>query len=235
MNSDSIHGAAAIFELLERWRHFPAYQLERRADIFFALYLPGILEHGLGVKMDGRVIPEFPLKRADNHQSTKVDYFLLSEDRSRVFLVELKTEMESRNAKQDAYLVVAKECGPNALLADIPFIAAASNQQAKYVHLLSALEAMGLMTLPGDLSAYAFPKARRGISNRLKKVEIVETNATIEVFYLQPRDDGEQGIISFKLVAEYLSGLEDPMASVFSDYVRRWIEPAALRPAGEGY
>ena len=196
MSSDSIHGAAAIFELLDRWRHFPAYQLERRADIFFALYLPGIVEHALGVKLDPRVIPEFPLKRADNHQSTKVDYFLLSEDRSRAFLVEFKTEMESRNEKQDAYLVAAKERGLNALLRDIPFIAAASNQQAKYVHLLSALEEMGLMTLPRDVGAYAFPKARRGISNRLKKVEIVETNAAIEVVYLQPRDDGEQGIIS---------------------------------------
>ena len=78
---------AAVFDLLDRWRHFPSYQLERRADIFFALYLPGIIQRALGVKVDARMIPEFPIKREDNNQSTKVDYFLLSEDRTRAFLV----------------------------------------------------------------------------------------------------------------------------------------------------
>lgn len=234
MTSDSTRGLASVFELLDRWRHLPAYQLERRADIFFALYLPGIVEHALGVKVDPGVIPEFPLKRDDNNQSTKVDYFLISEDRSRAFLVEFKTEMESRNEKQDAYLVAAKERGLGALLTDIPVMAAASNQQAKYVHLLSALERFGLMSLPGDLEAYAFPEVRRGITERLRHVETVETDASIEVVYLQPKGTGGEAVISFETVAEYLGGLEDPLALVFSDYVRRWIEPAAVRPAGDG-
>jgi hypothetical protein len=34
-----------MFEMLDRWRHLPAYQLERRADILFAIYLPGFLSH----------------------------------------------------------------------------------------------------------------------------------------------------------------------------------------------
>ena len=28
-----------LFERLENWRHLPNYQLERRTDIFFSLYL----------------------------------------------------------------------------------------------------------------------------------------------------------------------------------------------------
>lgn len=28
---------AHLFALLDQWRHFPAYQLERRADVFFAV------------------------------------------------------------------------------------------------------------------------------------------------------------------------------------------------------
>ena len=32
-----------VFELLDDWRHLPAYQLERRADIYFAMYLPELL------------------------------------------------------------------------------------------------------------------------------------------------------------------------------------------------
>ena len=34
-----------IFDLLDGWRHLPAYQLERRADIFFGLFLPDVLDH----------------------------------------------------------------------------------------------------------------------------------------------------------------------------------------------
>ena len=60
MISDQTGHARAALELLDRWRHFPAYQLERRADVFFALYLPGIVEHALGVKVDSRVIPVEP-------------------------------------------------------------------------------------------------------------------------------------------------------------------------------
>jgi hypothetical protein len=29
-----------LFDRMDAWRHLPNYQLERRADIFFAMYLP---------------------------------------------------------------------------------------------------------------------------------------------------------------------------------------------------
>lgn len=38
-----------LFDRMDAWRHFPNYQLERRADIFFALYLP----EGLGARVLG--------------------------------------------------------------------------------------------------------------------------------------------------------------------------------------
>lgn len=227
MTTNSTDAARGIFDLLDRWRNFPAYQLERRADIFFALYLPGIVEHTLGVKAVPRVIPEFPIKRAGNNQSTKVDYFVLSEDRSRAFLVEFKTEMESRNEAQDAYLVMARNRGLDALLRDIPIIAAASNQQAKYVHLLSELEAMGLVRVPDDLIGYAFPKVERGITERIRRVEALPTDARVEVLYLQPQDAGGEGVISFRSVVEYLRTLDDPFAGTFAEYVERWSQPAA--------
>jgi len=33
-----------LFNQLDDWRHLPAYQLERRADIFFAIYLIDIFK-----------------------------------------------------------------------------------------------------------------------------------------------------------------------------------------------
>jgi len=32
-----------LFDKLDEWRSLPAYQLERRADIFFAIYLKDII------------------------------------------------------------------------------------------------------------------------------------------------------------------------------------------------
>lgn len=37
-----------IFNLMDSWRRLPSYQLERRADLFFALYIPQALEEKLG-------------------------------------------------------------------------------------------------------------------------------------------------------------------------------------------
>ncbi len=50
-----------LFNLLDDWRTLPAYQLERRADIFFAIYLDKILEKHKGVKIN-LIIPEFPVR-----------------------------------------------------------------------------------------------------------------------------------------------------------------------------
>jgi hypothetical protein len=46
-----------LFDRLDAWRHFPNYQLERRADIFFALYLPEVLESTLGIAITPRFRP----------------------------------------------------------------------------------------------------------------------------------------------------------------------------------
>ena len=39
-----------VFELLDKWRHLPGYQLERRADIYFAMFLPDVLRETVGLK-----------------------------------------------------------------------------------------------------------------------------------------------------------------------------------------
>ncbi len=31
-----------LFDNMDSWRHLPAYQFERRADIFFSIYLPDL-------------------------------------------------------------------------------------------------------------------------------------------------------------------------------------------------
>lgn len=58
---------SGLFGLLDRWRHLPDYQLERRADIFFALFLPEVLrahfaKQNRSIEINPVLIPEFPIK-----------------------------------------------------------------------------------------------------------------------------------------------------------------------------
>jgi len=71
-----------LFDLLDDWRHLPAYQLERRADFFFAIHLETILKKLYGLTTD-LIIPEFPVrigeipeKRSNLNRSFKIDWLL---------------------------------------------------------------------------------------------------------------------------------------------------------------
>lgn len=100
MSENSAATIERVFELMDRWRHLPAYQLERRADIFFALFLPEVLEKHFEVDISQTLIPEFPVKNPNNNQSSNVDFLALQQSQDgnpdRAFLVEIKTDMGSR-------------------------------------------------------------------------------------------------------------------------------------------
>ena len=53
---------ADVFNLLDRWRHLPAYRLEPRVAPFFALFLRDVLSTRFGIQLHDIVIPEFPLR-----------------------------------------------------------------------------------------------------------------------------------------------------------------------------
>ncbi|MCB9684658.1 MAG: hypothetical protein H6735_06460 [Alphaproteobacteria bacterium] len=96
-----------IFSNMDRWRHLPACQLERRADLFFSAYLPAVVAEHTGLEVSPDVIPELPIRRdligRDRPSNTSVNAAFAS-DRSKVFFVELKTDGGSRRDRQDAYL-----------------------------------------------------------------------------------------------------------------------------------
>jgi len=59
---DKMNQIDTLFDRMDAWRHFPNYQLERRADIFFSLYLPEVLEAKLGFPVRPELAPEFPVR-----------------------------------------------------------------------------------------------------------------------------------------------------------------------------
>ena len=89
--TEAVKLLCSVFDTLDDWRHLPAYQLERRVDVFFGLMLPEMIEDEFGLSRDPSnpmvVIPEFPLhkglvglseKGPKDNQSVNVDlrYFV---------------------------------------------------------------------------------------------------------------------------------------------------------------
>lgn len=211
--------------LFDQWRKFPAYQLERRADIFFALYLPEVLEEQMGVPMSPCLIPEFPLKHAHNNQSDKLDYLAFSKDLSRAFLVELKTSMSSRNATQDRYLQRAKLQGLKHLVRDVAVLTSAANKsaRAKYLALLECLEGLKLLTLPRTLSSCIRADVSTGVDELLRQIEYSDIEARLEIVYVQPKARSGELCIDFEQFATVVERHKTDFSQRFAQSLRGWI------------
>lgn len=136
-----------IFDLLDKWRLLPAYQLERRADIFFAFYLKQILEAQQLDQSVLKIIPEFPIKidivdsnNADN-RSFKTDYLVITD--KDILLIELKTDNRSLTKKQVKILQKTSETSIYQLIDGIIRINKATKSKVKYQRLMEEIESIG--------------------------------------------------------------------------------------------
>ena len=215
----------SILRLLDRWRHLPAYQLERRVDVLFAMFLPRVLEERFGIS-NLRLIPEFPIKkkllpayRGDTtSQSINVDFLAVArvEDGAsehRAFLVELKTDMASKNEEQARDLGQAVEVGLKRLVGGVIEIARATSQKRKYAHLLYLLSELGLVELQDA------PK----VADRKE-----ETWPSLELVYVQPRCP-KMTTIGFNEFAEIIEEDGSGIDKLFARYLKEWTKDAGYR------
>jgi hypothetical protein len=212
----------SVFDLMDKWRHFPAYQLERRSDVLFAAYLPEVLQEFFGLEISA-LIPEFPVHiktidpADDSNRSFKIDYLAIDNETRLAALIEFKTDMASRREKQDWYLERAQEVGLIRLLEGLRNIYQATKQKGKYRVLLNELEAAGLI---------------RWISE--DEFVPVEHEYKIKIYYLQPiRGDEAKPVISFDDVADVVSSYEDELSRRFAQSLKEWaeVEPGKQRGA----
>ena len=206
-----------IFDSLDRWRHLPAYQLERLAGVFFALFLPEVLEKVLKVKIKRPLIPEFPIRtNSKDNLSRKIDYFALSEDHKYAFLIELKTDMESIDGPQISFLENTLKYknsrgGTRCLIEDVihltkltkltknennPKPTRKKSTRNKYVHLLSHLRQLNLICYDEKkLYERAFANNSRGVYEALESVGpskwIFDDKPKLKVIYIQPKPNGD--------------------------------------------
>lgn len=209
----------AIFDNMDRWRNLPAYQLERRADIFFSIYLPEILSYKLGVKVEG-IIPEFPVRVGtidDNssNQSFKVDYLIKASDK--IILVELKTDQGSRRDEQDEYLKEAQGKKLAILLDGVLQIYKATKSKKKYEYLLGLLQDLGFIII-NEAGTFEITQA------------IAPTDDDIQIVYIQPNNpdpDKQDVVITFQEVSEIIEKHGDELSLRFSESLLKWADTKA--------
>ena len=147
---------------LDQWRHLPAYQLERRMDVFIGLYLPEIVEAEFGWPRESLcVIPEFPLHKGlvlgsrrkngkSDNQSIKVDYAVFCGDQKnkRLLLVEFKTDNKSIDLDQLKRMEKTNSIKARELLKGVVQCACHSKELRKYAHLISRLDEADCINVP---------------------------------------------------------------------------------------
>jgi hypothetical protein len=225
---DDMDPLDVVFRHLDRWRHLPNYQLERRADVFFSAYLKGVVEEFTETALEEEIIPEFPIKRdliwpdLPTSKSVKVDYVLFAKDRSRVFFAELKTDGASRREAQDTYLETAKRLGFRRIVEGLRSIILATTAHQKYHHLAVALARLGHLNLPPDLWNHLYPVPGPRVLAHLDKIEVAPADPPIEVIYIQPEGTDGDRCIDFARFSEYVGRHSDPFSQRFAEHLLRW-------------
>jgi len=220
---------AEIFKKMDTYRNLPKYALERRADIFFAVYLKTALEAKYNIEIKKEIIPEFPVHKAtidpndQTNQSFNVDFLAFSEDSKVAFLIELKTDIGSRRKNQDDYLIAAADKGLSKLIQGLVKIFQATNKRRKYFHLFKMLEDAGIIELPSQLQTLVFSKNMRGVNALIREMNIITTVEQSKVIYIQPTGDGEN-VINFNEFGSLIEGIGDPFTKRFVESLKRWSE-----------
>ena len=255
MSANESRTIADVFNLLDRWRHLPAYRLESRVAPFFALFLRDVLSARFGVELHDIVISEFPLRigtlypkgesppsRSEEKRqswrnlSYNVDYVAFGEDRNKVFLVELKTDRGSQRKEQEKYLRCAQRVGLRRLVDGIVEICKATDKKPKYVHLLHILSKLSLVLIPSDTELYkkTFPTGKSGWNDAFCEVEptVHDKFKSIELVYILPREpekiESDFNYIYFDEVADTVQQRGE-LGCIFANYLRQWTSSAGSR------
>lgn len=220
---------APLFDRMDSWRHFPNYQLERRADIFFSLYLSEVLEAKLGFPVQSELAPEFPVRIGTIYpdipidKSYKIDYVALSAAADKAIFVELKTESLSRRPEQDKYLLAAQSTGLAGLLQGLLDIFRATNAKRKYFCLLVHLEHMGLLRIPPQMKEMMLQPTLQGVNEISRLIEITTNVQESLIFYVQPNGDGPN-VISFAEFSAVVRRHDDLVSQRFAVSLCEWAD-----------
>ncbi|MFD0836694.1 hypothetical protein ACFQ0I_13025 [Mariniflexile aquimaris] len=202
----------AYFEMMKDWKKLPAYKAEPRIDSLIGYFLEPILADFLKEKIEG-VIPELPIRlgtvqpKLENtkyaERSYKVDFFAVGKNGTN-YLIEFKTDTNSRRTKQDEYLNNSKQLGTANIINGILKISNVSTYITKYNHLKSKLQQVGLLDADNKYNG---------------------KNKELEIIYIQPvNHNNENLVIDFNWIADWLekNNKKDSFETELSNALRIW-------------
>jgi hypothetical protein len=122
----------------------PKFQVERAISPLLGIFLSDILkEKPANVSTDKSenkieiICAEFPLKKAENNQSTNIDWLMYDEDREELIFFELKTSDSSYKQEQfDIYDSISNKNSFSFLIDDLEKIRNASSEHGKYAKII---------------------------------------------------------------------------------------------------
>jgi hypothetical protein len=205
----------AMLNNLDTWRHFPKYQMERRADLFFSLFLREIIQDSKftdSKTLRKEILPEFPFKNVESlHTTVNFDYVLFSEDLQTAFIVELKTDSNSAGDLNNPYLAGLSE--NNVTFTDIMNgllqVAKKSRHKMKYYCLLKELENIGIIE---SLGADGWQ-----CKHHIAKPVIIHLAPG-----LTKSESAKINLIDFYQAATTLEKLGGEVERQFASYLRHW-------------
>lgn len=207
-----------IFKLLEDWCFLPKYQLERRLDIFLAVYLPELLEKEVGIKINYEdIIPEFPLKQKDSNRSNNADYAIFYKETEKkeikLLLIELKTDMHSIRNEQIKYYKENKEKSTYDILSNLIRIYKHTKKEylSKYQILLDMLENKELIIKGKKLNKRSL---KYGYEVNKK---FLDTKSKAKIIYIAPKENetikkSSDTIITFEQIIKLLENKNNDVA-----------------------
>lgn len=215
-----------VFRNLSKWSQLPNYQLERRIDIFFSIYLKELIKDAIGESVEELILPEFPINKVNvcenirKNESYKVDYLAFCKGSNTIYFIELKTNMQSRRTKQDKYLEKSLRLGFEGVMSGLKEIFIATESWLKYFQLFTYLADLTLINLPDDF------KKEKVQNKNFRKVlveKIVVKKVKMKIIYIQPikSEFCSKDIISidFKSLLEVLSRYSDAISCEFREFL----------------
>lgn len=245
---------ANLFKNLDNWRRHPKYQLERRVDIFFSLYLKEVLEDKFksdnGFYIADKLIPEFPVRKGTiledfkDHQhknmSYNIDYLTTCKDSKNIIFVELKTEQKSINKNQNNCLKETKEIDFIKILEGIKELCKATEAKGKYYCLLKELQSLGLFSNLEGLDNLIADEGNNGSFPQKKYKELIDnikinrkaykTHLVViqpnTNYYDKPLGIGEV-IIIFDDFIKTIEKHDDEISRLFKESLKSWADSEA--------
>lgn len=250
-------GLIDIFDRLDKWRNYPTYQLERRADIFFSFCIPELVEK-LFYKKERKakvkaLIPEFPSRteqseKKGQYRFHRIDYVAFVEmnnhNKYEIVFIELKTDLKSIKPSQLDYLEKAKNKGISSLFKDIkeafslPSIK--KSTRGKYAYLLNKMLNNKLIIINSicrikyNSSGISVKNWRMILDKSLYDVDI-ENNwkrADLKTILISPNEQNNinesvDKVITFEDLRSILPRNGNTLWGRFSESLKKWEEVKA--------